>query len=110
LDEVTLTLTLIGEGQIEIEPGGVVCTSSCVQRLPAGTAFTLVAYARPGSVRGGWLGACLGVHRDSCELTLASDTSVAVGFVLEEVHSVAPVADADDLYDSAPADANDAHP
>jgi hypothetical protein len=79
-DEVTLTVTLLGGGHVEIEPAGVGCTSSCSHRLPAGTAVTLVADARSGLV-GSWRGACQGARGDSCELTLAGDTSVTVTFL-----------------------------
>ena len=106
-DEVTLTLTLLGGGHVEIEPAGVVCTSSCSHRVPTGTAVTLVADARPGLVRS-WRGACQGAQGDSCELTLAGDTSVTVMFLAAVLPP--PVTTAPSQTETTPPDETTAPP
>jgi len=76
----TLTVSTAGSGSgtVTIEPGGVVCASTCSATFDDGTMVTLTASPAAGDVFGGWSGACTGTG--SCSLTMNADLSVTATF------------------------------
>ena len=78
--QYTASVSLVGSGTglVTSFPTGVSCGSTCSAAFPSGTAVSLVATPAPGSVFGGWSGACSGA--DSCNLTLTSNQSVTALF------------------------------
>jgi hypothetical protein len=75
---VTLTITVSGQGSVTVPAQSIVCDATCAQRLAAGTAIELVATPAAGMQFTGWRGACTGTG--SCLIVLGSDVSVAAQF------------------------------
>jgi hypothetical protein len=68
-----------GTGQVRSTPAGVECGSTCSAVHPSGTAITLEAVARKGSVFEGWSGGgCTGTG--PCTVVVTSSTVVSAGF------------------------------
>jgi hypothetical protein len=88
-----------GSGRIRSAPQGVDCvfnagapSGSCTQAFSSGTQVVLTAAPAESSILQGWSGGCSGTH--DCGMTLVSDTSVSVAFMLRvySIHtSVDPV-------------------
>lgn len=83
-----------GDGEIQIEPGGDVCSLSCERRFDAGTQIRVTATAGGGSVFKGWGDACDGTG--SCSFVLDRRRSLTVTFALKPPKRRAPAAPADD--------------
>jgi hypothetical protein len=76
--DVTLTVTLNGEGNITSTPSGVTCTgTTCKGTFKPGTSVTLTAVPKQGSLFQGWSGACTGA---SCAPVLNADTQITAQF------------------------------
>lgn len=80
----TLSVTRAGPGlgTIATSVPGVDCSEGCAPRLPTGTAVTLRAQARPGSIFTGWSGACFG-SGDCRVVTHAGATELQASFIPE---------------------------
>lgn len=75
---IDLTLTGSGTGNVNSDPPGLTCSSSCSDRLPAGSPITLEARTESGHFAG-W-DSCPDVGVLSCSLSLDSDTEIGVAF------------------------------
>ena len=76
-----VSLTGTGSGSVSSKPTGITCPSDCSQGYAAGTVVTLRAAPRPGSVFGGWSGACTGAAL-TCTVTVSGSPSVTARFSL----------------------------
>jgi hypothetical protein len=76
----TLSVGVVGSGQVTSSPGGISCGGDCDESYPAGTTVTLTA-TPTGTLLPtflGWVGACVGLG--SCTVTMNSDQSVTALF------------------------------
>jgi Divergent InlB B-repeat domain len=76
---VNVDLDGSGTGQITSDIGGIVCPDACSAAFQPGDVVTLSAAADPGSVFGGWSGACTNTSGD-CVLTAGAGQSVTADF------------------------------
>ena len=76
---LTVTLAGTGAGTVTSNPAGISCQPTCSANFPANSEVTLTATAAAGSIFAGWGGACSGAN-STCQLTLASATSVTATF------------------------------
>jgi uncharacterized repeat protein (TIGR02543 family) len=76
-----VSLTGTGSGSVTSKPAGISCPSDCTESYAAGTVVTLRAVARPGSMFGGWSGACTGTAV-TCTVTMSDSRSVTARFSL----------------------------
>ncbi|HEV2951214.1 MAG TPA: hypothetical protein VGZ51_03830, partial [Actinomycetota bacterium] len=65
--QATLTITVEGDGQVLISPGGISCSDTCSPTFDEGETVTLTASAGIGELAG-WTGACEGVDGTKCTL------------------------------------------
>ena len=82
-DEVTRTLSVertgAGSGQVTSSPAGINCGSTCTAQFSDGETVALSANPAPGSVFGGWTGACGGTA--GCSVSMSQDRMVSAGFL-----------------------------
>jgi hypothetical protein len=70
-----------GTGDITSEPSGVSCTgATCTGSFDSGTAVTLTAAPKTGSIFAGWSGGCTGTGL-TCKTTVANATNVTAQFI-----------------------------
>ena len=81
--ELAVTVSGGGSGNVTSSPAGIDCSgdspASCTHAFTAGTVVTLTAEVYPGSVFGGWTGACTGTQL-TCQVTLDQARSVGAQF------------------------------
>ncbi len=76
--DVTLNVTLLGEGDVTSEPAGLTCTGkTCTGKFKKGTAVTLTPTPKAGSLFQEWSGGCLGAQ---CAPTLNEDFTATAQF------------------------------
>ena len=110
--EVTLTVTLLGDGGGTVSSGDsvIACPDTCTGTYFEGDTVTLTTVSDAGSSFLIWGGACSGTG--DCELTLTADTDVTALFALDasfSTFSAAIVASADDGEEFV-SDVNDTNP
>jgi hypothetical protein len=76
---VTVTKTGTGAGTVTSTPAGINCGPTCTASFTSGQGLTLTATASPGSVFGGWSGACTGAST-TCVITPNGPTTVFANF------------------------------
>ena len=80
--KLSAALTGDGAGRVTSEPAGIDCrrpsSGACSASFASGSVVQLVPAADPGSVFGGWAGACSGSA--SCSVTLDRDLTVSAAF------------------------------
>ncbi len=96
----TLTVTVVGSGEVARDPIGIQCGASC-GAYPIGTQVTLTAKEGAGQRFAGWSGACTGTL--SCTVTLTKSTSVNASFVPIFVLSLAKAGTGVGTVTSSPA-------
>jgi hypothetical protein len=76
----TLSVGVVGSGQVTSSPGGISCGGDCGESYPAGTTVTLTPTPTGALLPTflGWVGACVG--SGSCTVTMNSDQSVTALF------------------------------
>jgi hypothetical protein len=76
----TLSVGIVGSGQVGSSPGGISCGGDCSESYPAGTTVTLTATPTGALLPTflGWAGACIGLG--NCTVTMDSDQSVTALF------------------------------
>jgi hypothetical protein len=78
------TLTVLpagsGAGLVASTPAGINCGSTCSAALDRGTNVTLTATPFPGSIFGGWSGACSGTSL-TCPVNMTDAQSVTATFI-----------------------------
>lgn len=75
-----LTLTTVGQGVIEINPGAIACETTCYQAYPAGTSVTLTAIPTAEHTFLNWTGDCQGTAlTTTVTLTAAQDCTAVFG-------------------------------
>jgi phospholipase C len=83
----TFTLTLksagTGAGTATSKPSGISCSTTCSAKFNSGTAVTLTAAPKSGSVFSKWSGACTGTSK--CVVTLKAAATVTANYVLAPV-------------------------
>ena len=79
LRTLTVSLTGGGTGSVTIQPGGIVCTSTCSATFDDSTQVTLTASPAAGEVFTGWSEDCSGTA--PCVLTMDADKSVTATFI-----------------------------
>jgi PKD repeat protein len=67
-----------GVGTVTSSPAGISCGGACSTSFTPGTVVTLSQSASPGSVFGGWSGACTGMA--ACSVTMDAAKSVTATF------------------------------
>jgi hypothetical protein len=75
---VTLTILIEGTGRV-FSPPWFECSSTCNVRIPAGTAFDVLAEGDTGSALESWEGACTGVS--ACRVSVDEDARLGARFV-----------------------------
>jgi Divergent InlB B-repeat domain len=75
---ISLSVKIVGAGDVASVVPGVDCTSSCTTQWDGGSETGLLAQASAGKRFVGWTGACTG--RADCNVTLGSATSVTATF------------------------------
>ncbi|MCC5866723.1 MAG: hypothetical protein JJU31_16495 [Wenzhouxiangella sp.] len=78
VQQFDLTLGLVGEGSVTIQPGNITCTSNCTHSFPDGASLTLTANPGPAATFTGWVGACGGTG--TCNVSMTSNRSVGAFF------------------------------
>src|SRR5207302_859989 len=76
--QVTLGISVDGEGTVRSTPAGIECRRSCSARFDRGSRVLLVAQPDPGRRFAGWSGACSGTG--DCLLDLGGDASAGARF------------------------------
>ena len=76
---VTLSVTVSGNGSVSSNPSGISCGGTCSASYASGTAVTLTATPSSGATFSGWGGACAGTST-TCTLTLSQTQSVSASF------------------------------
>jgi hypothetical protein len=89
---VEVRVTVSGEGTVKIN--GTVCSGTCSQTVPYGTAVKLRAVPAKGYRFTGWSGSCSG-KKQSCNLVADSAVSVAASFAAKPAK--APARDAETM-------------
>lgn len=74
-----LSVTVSGNGSVQIGEGGTLCHPNCVLRFDAGSVVPLTATPDKGSLFTSWLGACSG-PKPLCNVTMKADQEVAAAF------------------------------
>ncbi len=77
--QVTLTVSVNGNGGGAIDGSGIACPATCAITVDAGSSVSLSASADTTSRFTGWSGACSGVA--TCNMILTNDTAVTGSFV-----------------------------
>jgi hypothetical protein len=75
---ISLSVKIVGAGDVASVVPGVDCRSSCTTQWDGGSETGLLAQASPGKRFVGWTGACTG--RADCNVTLGGTTSVTATF------------------------------
>ena len=77
--QVTLTVTLQGNGTVASEPAGIICPTDCTESYKKSSRVTITATADPNSDFLGWDGACIGTQL-TCTVKLAEPLHVVAIF------------------------------
>lgn len=67
-------------GTVTSAPAGIDCGKACLADFPSYTRVTLTATPRKGAGFNGWSGACEGVAKKSCELSIDEAKAVGAAF------------------------------
>jgi hypothetical protein len=90
LQQVRLTLVMLGRGSVESDVPGIDCAAGCVTEWDAGTMVSLEATPAQGQRFVRWSGSCTGTDR--CEVTLQEAHSVTALFAAARFGLVLSVA------------------
>jgi hypothetical protein len=82
---LTVTKTGAGSGPVTSSPAGITCGLTCDAHFAANTTVTLTATPNPGSLFGGWSGACTG-SSSVCVVSMTAAKSVSARFDLPGQH------------------------
>ena len=74
----TLAVATAGTGTGTVTGTGISCPTDCAEGFPSATSVTLTSTPAPGSVFGGWTGACTGTG--SCSVSMSVARSVTATF------------------------------
>src|SRR6185436_18374551 len=74
------TQLIQGTGKITSNPVGIDCGDTCGTHFAKDSQIVLTAVADSGSTFAGWTGACAGVGRGPCTVTMGSDQTVNASF------------------------------
>ncbi len=77
--QISLTVTVQGDGVVVSDPAGIICPSDCVESYNKSSTITLTATANPNTSFLGWNGACVGTEL-TCKIKLTSPTSLTATF------------------------------
>ena len=78
----TLAVATAGTGTGTVTGTGISCPTDCAEGFPSATSVTLTSTPAPGSVFGGWTGACTGTG--SCSVSMSVARSVTATFTRVE--------------------------
>jgi hypothetical protein len=80
---LTVTKSGAGSGSVTANPAGISCGTDCTQSYPAQTTVSLTATPFPGSLFGGWSGACYYYNTtgNTCTVTMAAAGTIGASFV-----------------------------
>jgi hypothetical protein len=77
-DEVTVRISVIGDGRVTSKALAIDCDGDCEEKLARNTTVLLTAVSLDGAVFLGWSGACEGIGE--CSLTASRDAGVTATF------------------------------
>jgi hypothetical protein len=101
----TLTVKVVGDGNVTSSPAGISCGSDCTETFEFGTGVTLTAQATAGATFAGWSGACTG-SSSTCTLQMNGPRSVTATFSNKPVLTVTKAGMGSGTVTSTPAGIN----
>jgi phospholipase C len=94
---LTVSDTGNASGTVTSSPAGIQCGTTCSYSFAYGTQVTLTATTQPGTVFGGWGGACTDVG--SCVVTVDNSTTVTTNFNQMPINHIIFLAQEDRSFD-----------